>query len=154
VITINNIEPGEVVVAALALLGLMVTLSNVGEAMRDLMLGLTGIGGSLVPVVAWNNVRNELLLTTVLTGYLLVGVIGMVTPPNGASEATVGLILESVLFVGTEALIVANSVTNRRDRQLLKSSPLSMGSTFATVTKTDPEPVHPSQPILGDQERE
>jgi hypothetical protein len=123
-IDVANISYGEIVVTTLALIGLIVGLLNVSEAMRDLMLGLTNIGGDLIPVVAWNNVRNELLMTTVLSVYLIAGIIGALTPPNDTPQASIASILSPVLFIGIEILIVANSFANRHDRALLKRSPL------------------------------
>ncbi|HYS41438.1 MAG TPA: hypothetical protein VEO01_37970 [Pseudonocardiaceae bacterium] len=111
---------GPLLTTILALVGLVITLFNISEAMRDLMLGLTGIGGELIPIVAWNNVRNELLLATILSVYLIVGILAVITPPNPSPEATVGRILGVVLYLGTEMLIVVNSIANRRDRQLLR----------------------------------
>ena len=116
---------GEVVVTLLAMVGLVVTLLNVGEAMRDLMLGLTNIGGELIPIVAWNNVRNEILMATILSVYLVVGLLGLLTPPNDTPQGVVAGVLIPVMTIGTEMLIVSNSFANRHDRALLKRHPLN-----------------------------
>ena len=103
-----------------ALIGLIVTLANVSEGMRDLMLGLTGRGGPLVPVVAWNNVRNEIVLASVLTGFMMIGIVAMNTPNHAPSGDDVGQVLAATILIGLEILIVVNSFLNRRDRQVLK----------------------------------
>jgi len=88
--------------------------------MRDLILGLTGIGGPLVPVVAWNNVRNEIVLASVLTGFLIIGLVAMGTPNNPDSGSDVGSTVVGAVLIGLELLAVINSFINRRDRQVLK----------------------------------
>lgn len=117
----TNISWWEFAIAVLALVGLVVTLRNVSEAMRDLMLGLTGRAEELIPVVAWNNVRGEFLMTTILSVYLIYGVMGMLTPPNPSAEGTVTAVVTSVMAIGIEILVVANSFANRWDRQLMRN---------------------------------
>lgn len=143
-IAIENVAPGEAIVTVLAFIGLIITLVNVGEAMRDLMIGMRNVGGELIPVVAWNNVRNEMLMATILSVYLIVGIVGLLTPPNDSLQATVSSVLSPVLFIGAEMLIVANSFANRRDRALLKRHPI-----------IEPAPgvmpaAYPAYPHIGD----
>jgi hypothetical protein len=117
---LGTATPLEITWSLLALIGLIVTLSNVGEAMRDLILGLTGIGGPLVPVVAWNNVRNEIVIALMLSGFLIIGLVAMTTPTNPDSGSDVGRTVVGAVLIGLELLTVINSFVNRRDRQVLK----------------------------------
>lgn len=110
----------EAAITAIGFVGLIVALYNVSEAMRDLMLGLAGQANELVPVVAWNNVRGELFMVTVLSVYVIAGVMGMLTPPNPAAEATVTAVVGAIMAIGLELFAVANSFANRRDRQVLR----------------------------------
>jgi hypothetical protein len=143
-----NVQPGEAIVTILALIGLIIALLNAGEAMRDLMLGLTNVGGELIPVVAWNNVRNELLMVTILSVYLIVGIVGVLTPANYSPQADVAQVLSPILFIGAEMLIVANSFANRHDRIVLKRHPLAQ---LTVPTDIEPaEPVRPAYPHEGE----
>jgi hypothetical protein len=138
-----GIAPGEVVVTVLALIGLIITLINAGEAMRDLMLGLTNVGGELIPVVAWNNVRNELLMITILSVYLVVGLVGALTPPNYSPQASIDSVLSPILFIGAEMLIVVNSFANRHDRLVLRRNPLKQLTTPIPTPIPAPIPAPP-----------
>jgi hypothetical protein len=125
----DNISIGEVVVTVLALVGMIVYLINISEAMRDLMLGLTNVGGELIPIVAWNNVRNEILLLSILSVYMIVGLLGILTPPNDSPQASVAAVLVPALSIFVEILAVANSFANRFDRILLKRYPVKVVAT-------------------------
>jgi hypothetical protein len=136
-----GISPGEILVTVLALIGLIIGLLNVSDAMRDLMLGLTNVGGELIPIVAWNNVRNELLMVTILSVYLVVGLVGVLTPPNYSPQASISSVLAPVLFVGAEVLIVANSFANRKDRMILRQHPVAVHD--APPPMHEPVPAYP-----------
>lgn len=106
-------SPWEVLWTTVATIGLLVTLWGLWDAWGDLRYLQTHRLNGVRLLVAWSNVRSEIVRCAVLLMFTVVGGAGIILPLPYFTDTAV------LTFVASSALLVGGSLWDRYDRTRL-----------------------------------